>query len=450
MLVADANALAAQGDYVLTPNFDFEYSSDLNRFLHSKAPRSKGTPITAKVNTEIRPLDRSLKSQEVTNTPRLLPKHVAVLEQIVPYSIHTRLAQNPLLCVASLVKRPQDRCLSSRPSASIDRTIKDILRYDIQASNAKFLDHIEELVRTAMCGTHRNAALSEKRQGDLKVLLSSLSHPSTQDCSDIQAWIDAITKSKSSSGIPGPIDHVSEKAHEPAPRTPYKTASRLVARPATRGTTKSVSVTLEHSPHFSPYQPKWTKSLSVSQALREVITKPLKPTDEKPGFIYLFWDKEHFGKLKIGYTKDLKKRLKDWNQKCGRTHAYHPAIGRGELPEIPHVSRVERLIHAELKDCREERSCASCNMIHQEWFDVEDALVLKVFQKWQNWIAQNPYALDGETGEWVLRSEMMETLSQVCEPVSPELNSQPPRRDRAGKKGKLNSSRRAIGWRRVV
>ena len=143
--------------------------------------------------------------------------------------------------------------------------------------------------------------------------------------------------------------------------------------------------------------------------------------------------------LKIGRTNDLERRLKEWNQDCGRTHAYHPAIVRGELPEIPHVSRVERLIHLELKDCRKQRFCANCNKNHQEWFKVAYALALEVFQKWQKWIVQKPYALDARTGEWVLRPEMMDTLSQVCQPVSIESKPQSPRQGRAARKGKRKS-----------
>jgi hypothetical protein len=68
-------------------------------------------------------------------------------------------------------------------------------------------------------------------------------------------------------------------------------------------------------------------------------------------------------------------------------------------------------------------------------------LALKVFQKWQDWITQEPYMFDVRTGEWVLRPDMMETLSQVCEPVSPELIKQPPLRKRAANNGKRKSPR---------
>jgi hypothetical protein len=430
VLVADAHSLTAEEAYMLAPDFDFEHNIP--------APQ-----LRAVISNEamVCSADNNLKCVAVTNSTQASPKHVEILEQIVPYSIHSRLAQTPHLCVASLVGRSQDKCSSKRPSGSIDGIVEHILRCDAKTNHVKFLDLIEELVRVAMCGTHRNSALSKRRQEKLKVLLASLSHPSTQDYSDIQAWIGAISNRKSFPGDPGPVDDGLGIAHKPTPHKPYQAPNALAARPVTRSATTSVPVALEHSPHFSAYQPKWTKSLSVSEALREVIIKPLKPTDKKPGFIYVFWDKEHFGKLKIGRTKDLKRRLEEWNRDCGRVHAYHPAIRRGELPEIPHVSRVERLIHTELKDRRKERACASCGVKHQEWFDVSDALALKVFQKWQDWIIQEPYMFDARTGEWVLRPDMMETLSQVCEPVSPELIEQRPLRNRAAKKDKRKSRR---------
>jgi hypothetical protein len=442
VLVADANAMAALGNYTLTPKFDFEHASNSNRPSYPRPLQIRSTTLQISDDAGFHSPDRYTKSEEGTNTPpgtRALPMHVVVLEQILTYSIHTQLAQDPHLCVASLVKRPQDRCSSRRPSGSIDRIVKDISRCDIKADHAKFLGHIDRLVRTVMCGTHQNVALSKKRQEELKVLLTSLSRPSTDDCSNIQAWIDAISDSNQLPGVSDPGEHESGIAHDPAPRKSHETASRPVAQPNTRMATSTVRVTLEHSPHFSPYRSKRTRSLTVSQALHDIITQPLNDTDKKAGFIYFFWDKENFGKLKIGYTKDLHKRLKDWDRKCKRTHAYHPAIARGEIPEIPHVSRVERLIHLELKDCRQKRFCASCNKTHREWFDVGDALVLKIFQKWQKWIIQKPYALDSGTGKWVLRPEMMNTISQVCEPVSPEVKTQSPRRGRAGRKGKRKS-----------
>jgi hypothetical protein len=439
VLVADAHALAAKGEYMLAPDFDFEYNNpapSLQAAIGNKA--------------RIRSADKNVKLGGSDISTRALPKHVDVLEQIVPYSIHTRLAQNSHLCVASLVRRTQDKCSSKRPSGSINMIVGDILSCDAKANHIKFLGLIKELVCVAMCGTHRNAALSKRRQAELEVLLGSLSHPSTQNFSDIQAWIEAISNSKSFPVVTGPVEHVLFIAHESAPRKPGKALIVQAARPAIGRTTKVVPTVLEHSPHFSPYQPKRTKSFPVSKALRELIIKPLTPTDRKPGFIYLFWDKEHFGKLKIGRTKDLKQRLNDWNRKCKREHAYHPAIKRGELPEIPHVSRVEQLIHVELKDSRRKMSCAGCNKTHQEWFAVSDALALKVFQKWQDWITQEPYGFDARTKKWVLKPEMISTLSQVCEPVSPELIEQPPHRNRAAKKGKRKSPRQAIGSKWIV
>jgi hypothetical protein len=430
VLVADAHSLTAKGAYMLAPDFDFEHNIP--------APQ-----LRAIIGNEamVRPANDNLKCEVVTDSTQASLKQVDILEQIVPYSIHSRLVQTPHLCVASLVGRSQDKCSSKRPSGSIDGIIKHILKCDAKTNHTKFLDLIEELVRVTMCGIHRNSALSKKRQEKLKALLASLSYPSTQDFSDIQAWIGAISNRRSFPGDSGPVDHGLGIAHKSTPRKPYTAPNALAVRPVTRSTTKSVPATLEHSSDFSLYQPKWSDSLSVSEALREVIIKPLKPMDKKPGFIYLFWDKKHFGKLKIGRTKDLKQRLDEWNRKCKREHAYHPAISRGELPKIPHVSRVERLIHTELKDQREEMACASCGVKHREWFGVSDALALKVFQKWQDWITQEPYTFDARTGEWVLRPDMMETLSQVCEPVSPELTKQPPLRKRAANNGKRKSPR---------
>jgi hypothetical protein len=387
---------------------------------------------------------RPEKHTQATSTSGTPPKEVKLLEQIVPYAIHHRLTQNPHLCVASKVTSPGIRCSSRGPSGSIDVIIKDISKCNVATNPTVLLGHIERLARAVMCGTHRNSALSKKRQDQLRILVASFSKSRAEDYTDFQAWIDNITALSSSPIAKDLIKTATRVEHGVAPSRSRKAAGELSLQPATETTTAKATDAVLHIPKFLPYQPKSTRSLSVPDALREELFKPLKPTDKKEGFIYIFWDKEHFGKLKIGRTVNLERRLKEWDRDCGRQHSYHPAITRGELPTIPHYSRVERLMHIELKERRRQRHCEKCNRNHQEWFEVGDALVMRVFQKWRDWITQEPYALNTHTGEWVLRPEIAETLAEVCEPVHIDSTSRSPPRVRAVKTHKRKPKRRTI------
>lgn len=137
-----------------------------------------------------------------------------------------------------------------------------------------------------------------------------------------------------------------------------------------------------------------------------------------PGFIYLFWDKQHFGKLKIGFTKNIERRLKEWNRRCGREHSYLNHDNRSGA-QMPHVHRVEKLIHTELKEYRQKRKFEGCGKNHHEWLHEGEVHAVKVAQKWQEWMMQEPYAVN-EHGEWELKPGMEDTLGSVCEPLARE------------------------------
>lgn len=132
--------------------------------------------------------------------------------------------------------------------------------------------------------------------------------------------------------------------------------------------------------------------------------------------MYMFWDQQHFGITKIGRTIDLEKRLEQWNSQCKIKHHYHQSSRDGKPPRIPHVQRIERLMHIELCNYRKKRGCGGCGKNHIEWFDIGEVKAREVFQKWRDWINQKPYALD-DSGDWAVRPEMLDSLSEVCEPV---------------------------------
>ncbi|KAL1878947.1 hypothetical protein Plec18167_004242 [Paecilomyces lecythidis] len=122
-------------------------------------------------------------------------------------------------------------------------------------------------------------------------------------------------------------------------------------------------------------------------------------------------------RLKIGRANNVQRRLNEWTRQCSHnltliryypytsssaSHSPSPARSskgrQGASPspsagrKVPHVHRVERLIHLELADKRVKNlgPCSECGKEHREWFEVEahkDALksVDDCIRRWVGW-----------------------------------------------------------------
>lgn len=158
-----------------------------------------------------------------------------------------------------------------------------------------------------------------------------------------------------------------------------------------------------------PPQPR-----SVSDALRaarDLNALTTNPTSTTPGSI----------RLKIGRTSNVHRRLTEWTRQCShdltliRYYPYTPSSASSSpartpasrqragsnadpaaslLPgrKVPHVHRVERLIHLELTDLRvrDLGQCGECGKEHREWFEVEAAKealrrVDECVRRWVSW-----------------------------------------------------------------
>lgn len=118
--------------------------------------------------------------------------------------------------------------------------------------------------------------------------------------------------------------------------------------------------------------------------------------------------------LKIGRASNVHRRLNEWSRQCGYAPSlvrYYPPLPSSALSpasslspwwelapppapctprKVPHVSRVERLIHIELAHRRVKRQCAVCGRGHREWFEVEASRegfrgVDEVVGRWVKW-----------------------------------------------------------------
>jgi hypothetical protein len=310
--------------------------------------------------------------------------------------IHHRLASNSALCVATLVGNPTSECHNKRKGEGHGwKTILSNIAEGHQSGDAVALGPLlEKLIECTMCGRHQKSSKSAKRLGDLKDWISNRSQK-PKEREDFETWITSITSQE------GHNSATNEEASKPTP-------------------TMGADTQFYNFKMLRPYQSMALKKLSISQALREELEKPLTVRGQQPGYIYIFWSKGQFGYVKIGRTDNPDRRLKEWNSKCNRQHEYHASC---DGLWVPHVARVERLMHVELKDKRRAMTCDVCvnkkgNPVeHNEWFEMRSEEAIPIFQKWRAWIEQQPYAPVAGSDEWGLRPRFRKTLEEVCQPT---------------------------------
>jgi hypothetical protein len=113
--------------------------------------------------------------------------------------------------------------------------------------------------------------------------------------------------------------------------------------------------------------------------------------------------------LKIGRANNVHRRMNEWQRQCGyslslvRYYPYVPSSSPAASPtarppmgvrKVPHVARVERLIHLELGAQRVMKNCDACGRTHKEWFEVEASRegvgrVDEVVRRWVGWAEGN-------------------------------------------------------------
>lgn len=223
------------------------------------------------------------------------------------------------------------------------------------------------------------------------------------------------------------------------PQTP-STPTRPIVTPTPKSSGSETQGLLSLiPPHLSPQ--------TTSMLLNE-LSKPISPADAE-GYIYMFWltpesdtskpdddaasdllelpsnrpandrrpsdvlqryasekrDPSHTKTvlLKIGRAENVHRRLSQWSKQCSynitliRYYPYQPATTHRPQTQspprkVPHVHRVERLIHVELaeKRVKEQWPCENCGREHREWFEIEasrDGLraVDEVIRRWVAW-----------------------------------------------------------------
>jgi hypothetical protein len=406
-------------NYDINPSFNFTHGSHNSIASRTRSKTSNKVPVTTDIHTVSgREEGRVEALHNPTNT--LVQEGLRkLLEHIIPFDLHARLADTARLgkCVGSMAKAPSDRCNYKRKvQASLtdeDKILKSLARCKTKDDCVGMLRHIKQVVEAVMCRTHQHAAMRrlEEESGDV------LQDGSSKDVVIVEQvdrytlgqWIDAICDPRASINRTSWYETIAKNAKPD-----------VLFKPRAAFTQSQIQQPC--SSDFIPYQTEKSRGQSVSSAIREKATSPLGSKDHSSGFVYLYWDKLYFGKVKIGYTDNLARRLKEWDKKCKREHIYHS--NTESQVKMSHVHRVEQLIHAELKECRYQRQCEGCGKLHKEWFEATEVHAIKVLKKWREWILQEPYVQDKKSGDWVIRPEMLDTLDRMCAPLPQEVVEQ--------------------------
>lgn len=149
--------------------------------------------------------------------------------------------------------------------------------------------------------------------------------------------------------------------------------------------------------------------VQLNKSVRRLIRRPLFPDSELPGqgFIYVYTFPERYRlrspHLKIGFSKDVPKRMVEWERLCG----YKPSVLSTYSAEL--YVKIEKLVHAQLwNERRKELSCPTCSKCHLEWFKVRESDVSQLISLWTTWSRLEPY---DDTG--CLKKEWVDKLDEV-------------------------------------
>jgi hypothetical protein len=168
---------------------------------------------------------------------------------------------------------------------------------------------------------------------------------------------------------------------------------------------------------IGPWQPSFSRDLTVDFALMKVIQTVPSTNSGGNGFIYICWHESSSRVIKIGRTTDVMRRLQERSRHCRGTYKVDPQLYNGTKMVVPFVGKVEKLIHTELENYRVRMDCNGCGLTHYEWFRVSKEHVMKVFQKWKDWMSQESY-MQTDDGRWVLKPSFLVQTREVCRPLA--------------------------------
>lgn len=161
-------------------------------------------------------------------------------------------------------------------------------------------------------------------------------------------------------------------------------------------------------PDFEPYHEESISAVGVAHevfdTMRAALSEKIKSDPlEDVGYIYIFSQVERPGFVKIGRTKNLITGPKGRKRQIQRCFKYHlKIISDAGYSSIENHSKVERLVHLELRNYRRRFPCP-CRRIrhdgnaqdgltnHGEWFEISPKKAIEVVTRWKKWMGMEPY-----------------------------------------------------------
>lgn len=101
---------------------------------------------------------------------------------------------------------------------------------------------------------------------------------------------------------------------------------------------------------------------------------------EKEGYVYVLHDEKKPGLVKLGYTKDIKTRLRRYKYDCGLS-----PIPVSVSDPVKHSFRIEKLAKLDLQHLLRPWKCRRCNKKHTEWFEIDQAQATSIVSRWVDW-----------------------------------------------------------------
>ncbi|MCJ1296682.1 hypothetical protein MMC34_008248 [Xylographa carneopallida] len=349
-----------------------------------------------------------------------LVKGVDVLEDIFGYDVLSRLKADSKHCVDDL-KSKKARCSRSLKYGNDKIAYIHMNELKSLLSPSDVSRELEALVPLIFCGrSHliraktRVATWRLDNQGaDLvRAACHDLPRDDIGELKDINGSCSLVDKprvGKEQDIIPPPIKKDVIKSFSIDFNFSYSTSTVKSLRPSGYKTTIRQLV---------PWQPCSVKNVDVKTALLASIIHPLHVQGDIPGYLYVYSTIGDFGARKIGVTAkdDIQVRMNRWRDQCKRRINLIYPLG-DEKVSIPHVHRLEKLVHAELKEYRVvENNCGCGVKRHMEWFNAKDDHIKKVVQRWTEWLQKAPY--EKIASQWVLKKEFQE-LDEICTPYEP-------------------------------
>ncbi|GKT60761.1 chitin synthase [Colletotrichum tofieldiae] len=114
--------------------------------------------------------------------------------------------------------------------------------------------------------------------------------------------------------------------------------------------------------------------------------------------------------IKIGYTNNPQRRMREWASKC---HYTPDLVFRRQAP---HYIKMEEVVHLHLANERRwDRGCPGCGGNHKEFFEVDAERAQAVVGMWAAWASLRPFDEEGRlTAYWTARLKALDVDDAEC------------------------------------